>query len=538
MPFQLTPARAVSALLALTAGVLLAGVVLFTNAEQSRLRTVEGAELVAAASGLAAALEPGADVEAVLDEVVRRESLAGAFFLDTVGRVLAESAGRRLDGIDWGTAIVPAMGSGEADDLVQRSWQGEVYWMAASTTVDGRRVVLLRPVAADQAPVGWVLGIALLLWLLVAAVAAVVLRLGQRPADLLEALAQDLSTSEDVTAMELVQRKFASRPLLGDRARPLFALASELFAARRSARDAQALANAFLQVGSHYVVLCTMGGKVLDANPAFFARTNMMPEWLRGQPLGVLEETLPMEPLMELAERSKRENAAISGVPYAIDIEGTRRAVDVSLRTFPTADEGDVVLIVLADRTKERTLEHQIDQYADTLDLMVDQRVAELTAGQAGLDPLLDAAGAIVATFDRAGETRRFNAGVERLTGRTAFTIRRFDHLAQTLFPEAADRDAFVAWFWGGGRSFQTNVQTPQGARAVHWLRGERHQAGETVERLLLGVVSPTVAPAGAPEAGPAPEASTFDDAELLDPGEAPPGEPGGDGYAFHDEST
>lgn len=528
MRFQLTPTRAVLALLVFTAGVLLAGVAYFTNAEQARLRALEGTELAAAASGVAAALEPGADVEAVLQEIVRREGLAGAFFLDTVGRVVAQSAGRRLDGIDWGTAIVPAMGGAEGDDLAQRSWQGEVYWMAASATMDGRRVVLLRPVTAARAPAGWALGLALLLWLVVAGAALAVLRLSRRPADLLVALARDLAKTEDVSAMELVQRKFEMRPLLGDRAKPLFALASEYFAARREARDAQALADAFLQIGSHYVLLCTMDGKVLDANPAFFARVGMMPEWLRGQPLGVLEEILPMEPLMELAERSKRENAAISGVPYALNVEGRRRAVDASLRTFPTAD-GDAVLMVLADRTKERTLEHQIDRYTDALELMVDQRVAELTAGHDALDPLLDEAGAVVATFGREGETRRFNAGAERLTGRTAFTIRCFDDLARSLFSDESERGRFAAWFWGGGtQSLHAAVATPQGTRALRWLRAERRQAGETVERLLLGVAGPA-------EPSPVQAETRAPDADLLDLQDLTGEEPGGDGYASHE---
>lgn len=528
MPLQFTPTRAVLVLLVLAAGVLFVGVALFAEAERSRAQTLDGAELAAAASGLAAALEPGAAVEDVLDEVVRRENLAGAFFLDTVGRVLAQSAGRRLDGIDWGTAIVPAMGGGEARDLVRRSWQGEVYWMAASPTVDGRRVVLLRPAVPGRSAVGWALGVALGLWLLVAGTAVLVLRLSRRPADLLEALARDLNSSEDVTAMELVQKKFDTRPLLGDRAKPMFELASNLLVARRRAKDAETVAHAFLQIGPHYAVLCTMGGTVIDANPAFFARTGLMPEWLRGQPFGVLEDILPMAPLMELAERSKRENAAISGVPYELNVDGQRRAVDVALRAFPTSD-GDTVLFLLSDRTKERTLEHQIDQYADALDLMVDQRVAELTAGRDDLDPLLEAAGAIVATFGREGETLRFNAEAERLTGRTAFTIRHLDDLAQALFSDAEIRDAFAAWFWGADhRSFHGTVRTPRGEFGVLWLRGERRQAGEAVEHLLLGVAT-AARPArfgrgGSPAAERVP-------ADLGD-------EPGGDGYAFNEKRT
>ncbi len=528
MPFQLTPTRAVLVLLVLTAGVLFVGVGFFTEAERVRAQTLDGAELAATASGLAAALEPGAAVEDILAEVVRRENLAGAFFLDTVGRVLTQSAGRRLDGIDWGTAIVPVLGGSDGRDLMRRSWQGEVYWMAASSTVDGRRVVLLRPAAPARSAVGWALGIALVLWLLVAGTAALVLRLSRRPADLLEGLARDLNASEDVTAMELVQKKFDTRPLLGDRAKPVFELASNLLAARRRAKDAETLANAFLQVGPHYAVLCTMSGTVVDANPAFFARTGLMPEWLRGQPLGVLEEILPMEPLMELAERSKRENAAISGVPYELNVDGRRRAVDVALRTFPTSD-GDTVLLLLSDRTKERTLEHQIDQYTDALDLMVDQRVAEITAGRDDLDPLLEAAGAVVVTFSRTGETQRFNAGAERLTGRTAFTIRHLDDLARTLFPDAAVRDAFVAWFRSADdRPFHGPVRTPRGALGVLWLRGERRQAGEAVEHLLLGVADAAHPAASGRDVSPGAEWAPA----------ALSGEPGGDGYAFNEKQT
>lgn len=522
---SLTPAHAVSVLLVLAAALILVGALEFTEAERERMRRAEGAELAATASGLAAALQPGADVGAAFDEAIRRENAAGAFFLDAVGRVTVERASRRLEGVDWSAAVAPSLGAAGAGAPVQRSWHGEVYWMAAAATPDGRRVVLLRPVSAEPAALGWVLGGALLLWVLVAAVAVAVLRLSRRPADLLEALARDLAGSDDADAMGLVQKKFEARPLLGDRAKPVFALASELFAARRRARDAQALANAFFQLGAHYVVLCSMDGRVLDANPAFFARSNLMPEWLRGQPAGVLEEILPMEPLMELAERSKRENAAISGVPYALNVGGTRRAVDVALRTFPTSD-GDAVLMILADRTRERTLEDQIDRYADALDLMVDQRVAELTAGLDELGPLLDDAGAAVVTFDRAGETMRFNGEAERLTGRTAFSLGRFSHFAAHVVRDEAAREAFAAWFWGatGARTFKAAMPTPHGECTVRWLKGERRRAGEVVERLLLGVA--VERSSGSPEDG------------RSDLGEIGATEAGGDGYAFERKQT
>ena len=526
----LTPTRAVLAVLVLSAVLLFAGVALYTSGEQARARANEGAEIAAAASGLAAALDPGSNVEAVLDEVVRRENLVGAFFLDAAGRVATQRSGRRLDGIDWAAAVLPSVGTEAGDVLVQRSWQGVVYWTASSPTVDGRRVVLLREATAEAGPVGGVLAVAGLLWLLVAAASLLVLRLSRRPADQLVALARDLARPEGMEGMELVNKKFEMRPLLGERAAPLFEMASELHATRRRAQDAQTLANAFLQVGPHYTVLITMDGRVLDANPAFFARTNMMPEWLRGQPLGVLEDILPMEPLLELAERSKRENAAISGVPYALHADGKRRAVDVALRTFETA-EGDTVLIVLSDLTRQRTLEHQIGQYSDALDLMVDQRVAELTAGRDDLDGLLDSAGVAVVTFDRAGETKRFNAGAERLTGRTAFTMRRFEQLAQALFPEPARREAFAAWFWSASDApLRMRTQTPQGERPLLWVCGEHRQAGEAVQRLLVGIGLP--ASAGWSEGTPNGRSMPAEHVRPLDPAAGS----GGDGSVFHDE--
>lgn len=531
MRFSFTPLHSVLALLVATALVLLAGVMLFTSAEQERERTVDGVEVAAAASGVAAALEPGADAVAILDEVVRRENLGGAVLLNPIGRVVAKSAGRDLDGIDWGAAFTPQAEQRDGDQLVRRSWQDEVYWMATSPTVDGYRVVLLRSATSEQTPIGWVLGIAGLIWGLIAAVAFLVLRISQRPADALEALARDLAKSDDMSSIEFVQKRADANAVLGARAKPVLDLASDLIATRRRANDAQTLANAFLQVGPHYVLLCTLGGKILDANPAFFARTKMMPEWLRDQPLDVLEEILPMKPLMELAKRSKEENAALSGVPYALNLEGKRRAVDVALRTFPTS-EGDTVLIILTDLTKERTLEHQIDQYTDALDLMVDQRVAELTAGHDDLDTLLDAAGVVFATFDREGETKRFSAEAERLTGRTAFTVRRFEHLAQLLFPDIADREAFTAWFAGGSEdTVRLSIPSPRGPRSLVWIRGERRQAGEVVQRVLLGVEHiPARQHAETPAA--AFHATPLD---LPHPDDVP-NAPGGDGFALHPE--
>lgn len=528
MRFSFTPTHAVLALLVGAAALLLVGVMLYTNAEQGRERTLEGAEVAAAASGLAAGLEPGSNEEAVLADVVRREHLVGALVLDPVGRVAAQSAGRRLDGIDWNAALAPVSADEAGDQLMRRSWQGEVFWMATSPTADGRRVVLLRTVTPDDTPVGWVLAVAALLWLLVAVVAFIVLRISRRPADLLVSLARDLVKSEDTTALELVQKKHDARSVLGERAKPLFQLASDLVAVRRRAKDSQTLANAFLQVGPHYVLLCTLGGRVLDANPAFYARTNMMPEWLRGQGIDVLEETLPMKPIMELAQRSKEENAAISGVPYALNVEGKRRAVDIALRTFPTG-EGDTVLIILSDLTKERTLEHQIDQYTDALDLMVDQRVAELTAAHDAIEPLLDAAGLVVATFDRDGRVKRFNAGAERLTGRTAFSVPRFATFAQMLFADGTDREAFENWFSGArGHTLRLPVASPQGPRTLLWVRGEHRQAGEVVQRVIVGVEHTETVDTG-------PIVDSFVNSPPFPPN-VDASEPGGDGYAFRPE--
>ena len=200
MRFSPTPTHAVLALLVGAALVLLFGVALYTNAEGGRAQTAEGDALAATASGLSAALEPGSDVEAVLGEVVRREELAGALFLDPVGRVVAQSAGRRLEGIDWNAALAPPTADAVPDRLVRRAWQGDIYWMASAPTVDGRRVVLIRDASPASRPVGWVLGIAALLWALVAGLAFAILRLARHPADLLEALARDLARSDDTTA--------------------------------------------------------------------------------------------------------------------------------------------------------------------------------------------------------------------------------------------------------------------------------------------------------------------------------------------------
>ncbi|MDX1531396.1 MAG: PAS domain S-box protein, partial [Rhodothermales bacterium] len=175
-------------------------------------------------------------------------------------------------------------------------------------------------------------------------------------------------------------------------------LADALAVSRKESAAGRELAEACFQLGPHYMLLVSFEGEVLNANPAFLARTGLTPEALRDSAHGLPDEVLPLGPLLKLGAQARRDRIAHTGIEYGLrSADGSERPVEVALRTVRTP-RGEALLLQLTDRTRLRRMTAQIGQFSDALDLMVNRRVAELTAGLAGLDVLLDAAGVVVAT--------------------------------------------------------------------------------------------------------------------------------------------
>ncbi|HEX8298046.1 MAG TPA: hypothetical protein VF594_02705, partial [Rubricoccaceae bacterium] len=192
------------------------------------------------------------------------------------------------------------------------------------------------------------------------------------------------------------------------------------------------------------------------------------------------------------------EGASISGVEYGIvGADDEARPVEVSLRAFRLGGQ-DAVVIQATDMAVRRRLERRVEAFTDTLDLMVDQRVAQLTAGQQSLRRILDAAGVAVASFDAAGNTRRWSGGARMLTGRTVGDVPHFAAVTFALGLSDADRSAFTAWFWNPGdapylaRHHVADAATGR-TRSVRiaWHKVDADTPGSADARTLVGAPVP-----------------------------------------------
>lgn len=516
-------ARAAAAALALVTALAAAATALHLTHVWEAATEAEHREAAAAAGSVAAALHGPLAPEAagLLARVAREEGLAGLALLDERGRLLAASDPTRLSGLNWRAALGgPREGTatlGGADYFLTVRPASGSRFVAALSAVEAPRAAFRREVwAAVAGGVG--------AWVLIAfALAAGARYAGPRAARVFAAYATRFAGADAPTGEARRRLLAAAEAELGTFAGPLAAAAGVLDRARADLAEAQAgLAEAkghvaaLLQINPHYVLLCTLDGHIVDANPAFYAVTGLPFEAVRGNRIEVLSEVFPVEHLFELARRSQREGSAIAGVEYAlINRDEQRRPVHVSLRAV-TVGGKEAVLIQATDVANQRTLERQISSFTDALDLMVDQRVAQLAAGNASLEGLLDAAGVVFASFDAVGRTRRWSRGAEALTGRPLELVPHVEAFTALLGLASSERAAFAAWLRheGPGR-MRTDVRTGGPPRRVLWGRGTPGDAGQADRRVLVGLELPRDAaepPAGGDGArAPEPAAITSD---------------------------
>jgi PAS domain-containing protein len=480
-----TPTRLAARLLAV-AGVLcllaVVGVVaLGWHADLDRQRH----GLHALAQGAAPSLTQPSS--APLAAVLRADWVAGALWLDAQGRSLAgvgEAAPAAAE--SW-----PLLG--DANASARHTWEGRGYAVASAPVPGGGALVLVRPLHPPQ-----LLG--LMLGALAAAIAAwgllalTVMGFARRlPADpRVEALAERLA--------EAPGERPADPDAYGPQARPVLRLAERLDALQAERDSARALLGASLHVGAQYTVLCTIDGRALDASPSFLARTGLTPEALRAE--GALRDLLPMDDLLELAHRSLREGVTLSGIPAELHAPEGPRPLALALRAVDTP-EGPAVLLSAADHSRQEELERQVDTFTDAVELMVDQRVSRITAGQRRLEEAIEDAGLAVLEFTRDGVTERLNAVAERLTGRTVFTLRQFGQVAAALCPDGRGREALHAWFWSGDPApFVLEIEAPGGRRRLAWYAGTWRSGAEVVGRVLVGAAAPEAPGAAGAEGG------------------------------------
>ncbi|MDX1438714.1 MAG: PAS domain-containing protein [Rubricoccaceae bacterium] len=519
--FQFTPAiRTATALLVLVTVVLAAATALLVVRGAETIERAERESLVATSESVATFFGPRQPPESetarrVLVNIVEDRELAGIAILDTAGRLINSSSPEALQGINW-----PSLLDGESVPRVQEAqWRGEQYVVVLARAHNGRHVVAVlnsteRVNAANVAFARRVVWLAVLVWLVLGAgLYTIILFSDRRRTGRFKSLLNGIVSTEgadETAARRLVNHE---RVELGDLADSLDRLISVTSAQHDQNEEVRSHVAALFQINPHYVLICTLDGHIVDANPAFYAMTGLPFEAVRGNRIEVLNEVMPIEPLFEVARRSLREGSSISGIEYAlVNRDDARRAVEISLRAVTVSGKQGVI-IQATDVAKQRNLERQISTFSDALDLMVDQRVSQLTAGNASIGRLLEDAGVILASFDSGGGTRRWNRAAQELTGRTVQQVPHFIALSSVLDLMDQEKDDFNSWFWDSSEGgFIMDVATTVGPpRRILWRRCTTSDLGKAEQRVLLGVDLPRTMPSGDGQEGSMPE---FDSAE------------------------
>ena len=449
---------------------------------------------------------------------------SGTFALvDVRGRVFATNDATAAEGVDW-ARLISGVGSGGA---LRRGVRGTDTALAAYPVGSGQWVAGMQPLTAELSAADvWPTVIATgVLWALLLGLFIIMTwYTGPRTATQLERLANRI-VKGDVFAQKLVREAAGD---LGPIAMSLMGVAESIDATRGERHGQRDHVGALYQVNPHYLLLATLDGDLIEANPAFYAITGLPTEAIRGGRAEALAEAFPLDPLMEMAERSLKEGSAITDIEYAlIDRNDRPRPVQVSLRSF-VLDGEPVVLIQASDVTVRRDLERKVSAFSDSLDLMVDQRVARLAAGQQTLRRLLDAAGMVVASFDAGGNLRRWSGGARALTGRQASEVPHFSAVTGVLGLPAAERAAFTEWFWNPtadplvAHHAQQTIDGDTVARRILWTKVSATTPGQTDHLTMIGLAMPPEAPAPefsgdgrsgtAPHAGPDLSASASED--------------------------
>ena len=168
---------------------------------------------------------------------------------------------------------------------------------------------------------------------------------------------------------------------------PLFTMSEALTLLKTRVAAAEGQAGALLQVNPHYVVIVTAAGKVFDANPAFFAMSGLPAKKTKGASVKILDTTMPLDPLAQHAARAA-SGATVQGIPYTVTAKGGRkRRVRISMRKTRVGD-ADALAIQATDVEREQELQYQVDDFFDTFDLKVEERVHAVLGERAAARPV------------------------------------------------------------------------------------------------------------------------------------------------------
>jgi PAS domain S-box-containing protein len=337
--------------------------------------------------------------KAEIEPLARTWAAAGALGERVVAPLVAEGAGVVVTDESGGSAVrigAPIFGPDPGETVptpgtLRRQGIAGTDYLAGTMRIGerGERFYFARPATP------WPLALPLLGVLLASGlVAGLMFWLVRRSvAESAAAAAADLAEISRRVAGHAFSRETEARlkKEAGDRfgavVDPLFTMSEALTLLKTRVADAEGQAKALLQVNPHYVVIVTAAGKVFDANPAFFAMSGLPAKKAKGASVKVLDPVMPLDPLAQHAARAA-SGATVQGIPYTVTAKGGRkRRVRISMRKTRVAD-ADALAIQATDVEREQELQYQVDDFFDTFDLKVEERLQAVLAEREAARPV------------------------------------------------------------------------------------------------------------------------------------------------------
>lgn len=265
-------------------------------------------------------------------------------------------------------------------------------------------------------------------------------------------------------------------------------LEREVAILQKEVGEARDITRAFLQMGAQYALICRPEGYLIEANADFYARCRLDPNTSEEEKKKALQALMPLDELVELADRSMAEDVALTGIPAVFAFPEGPRQVQVSLRAVEHRGR-TAILMVVADKKRETELERQIDQFSDSVDLMVDQKVARITAGGITAESALAKAGVAIARFEDSGALISMNPVAEQLVGRTSFSIRNAEDFFGAFHLDTHYHQALTEWYRiGEAGSLLFDFPDRESAQPVLVISAREQRPGQVPHRLLVWI--------------------------------------------------
>lgn len=350
------------------------------------------------------------------------------------------------------------------------------------------------------------------------------------------AVAERLRQGEPITDATLDRLRAESNKHMGALGEIFITLAHEQQHLRAGMQEATRVQRLLLDMVPEFALVVSSDGRVLEITHRLCMRLGITRAWAVGHPADRLQPYLPLEAIFALGQRSQHEQCTFSDLDFDLATqEGQVLPVRASVQALHFQGEA-AILWIAEDRSETQALQQQLGQYADSVELMIEERTASLRQSVAAMEQqmaaaqgeqgrqsqevqvlrrrigearvlmnLIEQASGMVVVFDHRGHTIRWNQQAEAISGYTHAHVVNQQRFLARLFPAPHARQAFSSWLVGAAepKVFNAAIHTEGGgSTAVAWVKSYAESEQQKALLLLIGIPASAVqavAPAGPP---------------------------------------